>query len=193
MTKLAAIVLTLLFALPTFAAELELRYAALQRIIAEQVFTQEGRHYVRGNKAARCQYAYLETPRIGADGDRLSVAARFSGRSALDVFNRCIGLGDSFDLVITACPVPRSGGIGFKDVKVTTAKDSYYIRRVRAALTHSFSKDFKIEVRDQARSLLEQSRDDSTYKQELAAFDLGDIRVTPDALVLVVEFRLVVK
>jgi hypothetical protein len=31
------------------------------------------------------------------------------------------------------------------------------------------------------------------YKQELAAFDLGEIRVTPDALVLVIEFRLVVK
>jgi hypothetical protein len=30
-------------------------------------------------------------------------------------------------------------------------------------------------------------------KQELAAFDLGEIPVTPDALVLVVEFRLVVK
>src|SRR5216684_3682551 len=123
--KLAAV---LLFAIPSFAAELELRYAALQRIIAEQVFSQEGRHYVRGNKTTKCQYAYLETPRIGADDGRLRVTARFSGRSAFDLFRGCIGLGDSFDLAITASPVPRNGAIAFKDVKVTTVKDSYYIR-----------------------------------------------------------------
>jgi hypothetical protein len=193
MIKAAALLLTLFAAVPSFAAELELRYAALQRIIAEQVFTQEGRHYVRGDKTTRCQYAYLESPRIGADGDRLHVTAKFSGRSALDVFSRCVGMGDSFDLMVTAAPIARGGGIAFKDVKVTSVKDSYYIRRVRAALQQSFSKDFKIEVRDQARALLEQSRDGGAFKQELAAFDLGDVRVTPEALVLVVEFRLVVK
>src|SRR5258706_13558726 len=101
MIKPAALLLTLLAAAPSFAAELELRYAALQRIIAEQVFTQEGRHYVRGNKTTRCQYAYLESPRIGADGERLRVTAQFSGRSALDMFSRCVGMGDSFDFVVT--------------------------------------------------------------------------------------------
>jgi hypothetical protein len=76
---------------------------------------------------------------------------------------------------------------------VSTLRDSYYIRRVRSALTQSFSKDFKIEVRDQAKKLLEQPRENSVYKQELTDFDLSAVRVTPEALVLEVEFRLVVK
>ena len=79
------------------------------------------------------------------------------------------------------------------NVQVTTAKDSYYIRRVRQALSDSFSKEFKIDVRDQAKKLLEQPRENASYQQELAAFDLSDVRVTPEALVLVVEFKLVVK
>jgi len=86
----------------------------------------------------------------------------------------------------------RSGAMGFKDVKVTTTKDSYYIRRVRAALTQSFAKDVKIEVKDQARKILEQTREGASYKAELASFDLTEVRVNPDALALVVEFRLVV-
>jgi len=179
------------------AAELELRFEALERIVAAQLFTQDGRHYVRGNRAARCQFAYLEAPRIDSDHGRLRVRARFSGRSALDVFNRCVGLGDSFDLTLTAAPAPRDGAIVLRDVNVSTGRDSYYIGRVRAALIQSISKDFKIEIRDQARSLLEQhagaSSTGALYQQELAQFDLGDIRVTPDALVLVVEFRLIVK
>ena len=121
------------------------------------------------------------------------MTARFSGRSALDLFGRCVGLGDSFDLTITAAAVPRDGAIAFQDVRVTTAKDTYYIRRVRAALTRSFDKEFKIEVKDQARHLLEQGRENAAYKQELSEFELNGIRVTPDALVLVVEFKIVVK
>jgi hypothetical protein len=190
-----ALILVAMPAIPVHAAELELRFTALERILAEQVFTQDGRHYVRGSKATRCQFAYLEKPHIsgemGADGGRLRVGARFSGRSAIDVLGGCVGLGDSFDLVMTASPVVRAGAIALDDVKITTARESYYIRRVRAALAGSISKDLKIEVREQARKLLEQPG--GSYQPDLAAFDLTGIRIKPDALVLVIEFRLVIK
>ena len=103
-----------------------------------------------------------------------------------------LDLGDSFDLTIVAAPTVRSGAMGFKNVNVMTTKDSYYIRRVRTALTQAFGKDVKIDVKDQARKILEQTREGASYKAELASFDLTEVRVKPDALVLVVEFRLVV-
>lgn len=187
------VLLSLLFAVNALAADLELRFGALERLIAEQLFTQEGRRYVKGAPGARCQYAYLEAPKLGEVDGRLRVAAKFSGRSAMDLFGRCMGMGDSFDLTILASPVARKGAIAMDDVQVSTLRDSYYIRRVRSALTQSFSKDFKIEVRDQAKKLLEQPRENSVYKQELTDFDLSAVRVTPEALVLEVEFRLVVK
>jgi len=190
----ATFALVLLVAAPAFSADLEIRFSALERMIAGQMFTEEGRRYVRGNKAARCQYAYLEAPKLGAADSRLVVAARFSGRSAMDLFNRCVGMGDSFDLTLTAVPVPRKGGIAFQDTQVTTLKDSYYIRRVRSALMRSFDQDFKIDIRDHARRLLEQPpTTGSVYQQELKDLELTAIRVTPDALVLVVDFKLVVK
>ena len=185
MFRLLAIVVPFAGLLP--AADLELRYGALERIIAEQIFTQDGRRYVRGNASAKCQYAYLEHPRLSADDVRLRVMARFSGRSALDVLGRCMGMGDSFDVTITATPVARNGAIGFKDASVTTARDSYYVRRVKQAMAQSFNKDFKVEVRDQAKRLLETQDQGGTYQRELSSFDLND------ALVLEVEFKLVVK
>ena len=191
-TRAASAFLLFVAAVPSFAADIELRFDTLERIIAEQVFTQDGRKYVRGTPATRCQFAYLEKPRIGAENGLLRVGARFSGRTAFDVLGGCIGLGDSFDLTIVAAPIVRSGAIGFKDVRVTTTKDSYYIRRVRSALMQAFSKDVKIDVKDQARKILEQTREGASYKAELASFDLNEVRVTPDALVLVIEFRLIV-
>jgi len=176
-----------------FAADLEIRYSALERMVAAQMFTEEGRRYVKGSQAAKCQYAYLEAPKLSASADRLQVAARFSGRSAMDLFSRCVGMGDSFSVNISAVPVPRKGAIAFQDTQVSTAKDSYYIRRVRTAMMKTFDQDFKIEIRDQARRLLEQPGANSIYQQELKDLDLNAIRVTPDALVLVVDFKLVVK
>jgi hypothetical protein len=61
-------------------------------------------------------------------------------------------------------------------------------------MMRTFDQDFKIEIRDQARRLLEQpATTGAVYQQELKDLDLNAIRVTPDALVLVVDFKLVVK
>ena len=187
------VVVLIALAAQAFPADLEIRYSALERMVAAQMFTQDGRRYVRGDKAAKCQYAYLEAPKLSAAGERLQVTARFSGSSAMDLFSRCVGMGDSFNVTITAVPVPRKGAIAFQDTQVSTAKDSYYIRRVRAAMMRTFNQDFKIEIRDQARRLLEQPTTGAVYRQELKDLDLNAIRVTPDALVLVVDFKLVVK
>jgi hypothetical protein len=105
------VVAMLLLSVPIPASsgiQLVLHYEALQRILAAQLFTQDGRNYVKGSKDARCNYAYLENPVIGAEKGRLSVKARFSGRAALDLLGRCIGLGDSFDVTILATPYYRA-------------------------------------------------------------------------------------
>ena len=46
------------------------------------MFTDDGRRYVRGNRDAKCSYAWLEKPQIGGYEGKLIVRARFTGRSA---------------------------------------------------------------------------------------------------------------
>ena len=189
----AAVLYVLLAGARTAAAvDLEIHYAALQRILAEQMFTEDGRRYVRGTPRAKCTFAYLEHPDVhGEAGGRLHVQARFSGRSALDVFGKCVGLGDSFDLTITAVPYFHDGAIRFKDVLVESKKDGFYIRRVRAALTETLRSQFAYKVAADARKILEEKR--GNYSQELKGFRVSSVRVTGDALVLTLEFTLAVK
>jgi hypothetical protein len=174
------------------AVELEIRYAALQRILADQMFTQDGRRYVRGTPTTKCDFAYLEHPDLrGEAGGRLHVKARFSGRSALDVFGKCIGLGDSFDLEITAVPYFHDGAIRFKDVLVESKKDGFYIRRVRAALAGTLRTQFAYKVAEDAKKLLEEKR--GNYSQELKRFRVSSVSVNEGALVLSLDFTLAVK
>jgi hypothetical protein len=194
-----AFVLLLLPLCGARAADLEIHYTAIQKILAQEVFTQDGRRYVHGSAAAKCSFAYLEHPELRGDNGRLVLKAHFSGRSALDVFGRCIGLGDSFDVYITAVPYYHNQSIGLKDIRVEgrTARGElitgYYIRRVCAALGDSLRKQFDCRVADQAKRLLEQTAPQAAYRQELLDFTVQQIRVMPEALIVTVDFRLAVK
>jgi hypothetical protein len=184
----------LLIASSAQAVELRIHHSVIKKILAEQVFTDDGRKYVKANRAAKCSYAYLENPEIGEEKGRLKIRARFSGRSAQDFFGRCIGLGDSFLVAITAIPYYEAGFIRLRGVNVASeARDGIYIRRVRAALTENLSKQFSYGVMMDAKKILEEQREKAAYRQEMMSFQVSQIRVTGEALVLTLDFVLDVR
>ena len=163
-------------------------------MLAEQVFTEEGRRYFRGDKKARCSFAYLEKPRIEGEGGRLRVHAKFSGRSAMNVFGACVGLGDAFDLTIAAAPEYHDGHILLRDVMVTPdGKTGFYIKRVCTAMAASLARDFRYPLAAEAQKALEDPGGRPQYKREMRNFSVPSIRVAGDALVLVLDFQLTVK
>jgi hypothetical protein len=176
------------------AVELHIQFGALERMLAEQVFTQDGRRYVHGSKDSKCNFAYLEKPQVRGENGRLRMKARFSGRSALNLAGQCVGLGDAFDVVILALPVYKNGAIGFHEVKVTSdGKAGYYIRRGCSAMEASLARDFRFAIERDAQAMLENPAVQPNYKREVRGFNVGDIRVTADALVLPIDFELTVK
>lgn len=188
------VLLLLGFARCASAVELHIQFGALERMLSEQVFSQEGRRYVHGSKATKCNFAYLEKPQLRGEGGRLRMKARFTGRTAFNVVGQCVGLGDAFDLVITAVPVYKGGALALQEVKVTSeGKSGYYIRRVCEAMQASLARDFKYALEGDAQKLLEGAGAQPGYKREVHKFTVPDIRVTDDALVLQVDFELTVK
>jgi hypothetical protein len=176
-----------------FAVDLEIRYGVLERLLSEQLFTAEGRKYVQGSKDQKCRYAFLEKPKLTAAGDRLQLTVNFSGQTALSMLGRCVGLGDSFALTLTAKPVVRTGQIGFDQFVVSTDRDSFYIRRVRAELVKTLDQNMRIDVVAYARKLIEAPQQVGAFQQEIRDLKMTNVRVAPDAIVLAVDFRVIVK
>ncbi len=176
------------------AVQIEIHFPVLERAIADQMFAQDGRKYVKGSKAARCSYAYLSKPKLGGFNGKLSIQARFTGRSALDVFGQCIGLGDDFALTVLATPHYRSGKLLLKDVSIVTeGRDSMYIRGVRQKLGDSLEREFFYQLDADARRLLEETKPGSPYTLQLSDFGISQIGVTDQAVVLTLDFKLAVK
>ena len=175
------------------AAELRVEFPALQRMVAQEVFTQDGRRYVHGSSKQKCDFAYLENPRISGKDSRLVIRARFSGRSALDVMGRCVGLGDAFDLTLTGTPAYEKGALTFRNVTVETSKDGFYIRRVKKALAESMDRQIRYDVNSAAKRILTIPQGAGPYSTELREFKVPAVRVESDAVVLEVQFVLNVK
>ncbi len=192
--QLLRLICCCLLAPAAYAVDLQIQFGALERMLGEQVFSQDGRRYVYGTASTKCNFAYLEKPRVqGVDG-RLRIQAKFTGRSALNMFGQCVGLGDAFTVAITATPQYKDGAIGMANVTAASADHTgYYVRRVCEALSASLGRDFKYPIATAAKSALEDPGAQPGYKRELRNFQVTNIRVTNDALVLSMDFELTVK
>ena len=145
-------------AVPCHAADIELRLDTLERIIAEQVFTQDGLRPVRGTPATRSAgfiFSWRNARRIGAENGLLRVGLLVQQPHHAFKKGAVCCFGDSFDLTIVRAWGVGGGGIRLEDVKATTTKNWGYIRRVRGTLIQAFAKDVcKIDVKRSARKIL---------------------------------------
>jgi hypothetical protein len=182
------------FQCPASGSELSIHFTTVQKILASQVFTQDGRKYLRGAPTAKCSFAYLQDPRVSGSGAMLNMQARFSGRSAMNVFGACVGLGDSFDVSIHATPYYQDGFLRLKDVRVEgKGRDGFYIRRVCAAMARSLQTQFSYPVVEEAKRILERNPSGDGYRQELIRFNVPAVWVSTEAVVLSLDFALAVK
>jgi hypothetical protein len=179
---------------PARAVELHLQFGALERMIADAVFTQDGRRYVHNDKSNKCNFAYLEKPQIQGINGRLRIRAKFTGRSALNVIGQCVGLGDAFVVVMLATPQYKDGNIVLRNVTaLSEGKTGIYIRKVCSILGASLERDFKYPLASEAKRILEDASGQPGYKRELRDFQVPAIRVSDDSLVIQADFALVVK
>jgi len=173
---------------------LDLHFSVIEKALAQAVFTQEGRKYVRGSQTTRCSFAYLSNPKISGVNGRLSIRARFTGRSALDVFGKCVGLGNDFPLTIETALAYDKGVLRFRNVAVDTlGRESFYVSRVRKALVQALERDFTLPLEESIRRTVEQPQPGAFFSQKMHDLAIPRIEVTNSGVVLYLDFRLAVK
>ena len=80
--KRARLTAAILIAAPTIgAAELHIYFTAVQKILSQQVFTQDGRRYVRGTEKSKCGFVYIDNPRISENKGLLNLKTRVTART----------------------------------------------------------------------------------------------------------------
>lgn len=186
--------LIFLFLSPLSAIELEIRFPLLEKQLAAQLFSQDGRRYVKGGPSNRCNFAYLASPKFGSRQGRLLIQARFTGRSSLDVFGKCVGFGDSFDLEILSTLETKNGALHLAKSEVKSlSRDTFYSRQVVKALQASIGDAVRYPIRDEIRKILEAGAQSSVYQVKVQRLEIRLVQVLEDSLLVDVDTRLKVE
>jgi hypothetical protein len=176
-------------------SEIHLSFNALERLLSKQLFSEDGRRYVRGDRTTKCNYAWLEQPKVWGENGRLVIRARFTGRTAWDVFGRCIGMGDSFDLRITSVPYYKDGSIGLSQTTAAPEPGSggFYARGVSSALAASLNREFRYPLATELKRALDEPATLPEYPRDLRSFSVTKIVMSQNAVVLTLDFALAVR
>ncbi|MBZ2187325.1 MAG: hypothetical protein K7J46_21700 [Bryobacter sp.] len=176
------------------AIEIEIRFPLLERQLAQKMFSQDGRKYVKGNPQSRCNFAYLAQPRFSSSDGRLRITALFSGKSSLDLFGKCIGFGDSFDFEILSALTAQTGTLRLAQPQVRIlSRDTFYSRQVLKALQKSIPDAIQYPIRDEIQKLLSASSSAAAYKISIPKVEIRRVQVLKDSLLVDVDTRLLVE
>ncbi len=176
------------------AAELRIYFTAVQKILSQQVYTQDGRKYVKGTAKSKCGFVYIDNPRLGEKNGLLSLRTRVTARTGWEIFGACFGPGDSFDLAIEGAPYYQDGSIRMKEIRVATVdRGTWYSHRIRDAFARNFPKYFEYKVLDDLRNTLEKGQPKGPYNLQLGTFQVPGIRVLNDSIILDLDFSLSVR
>lgn len=176
------------------AIEIEIRYPLLEKQLAQQLFTQDGKRYVKGTPKSRCNFAYLADPHFSSRNSQLLIQAKFTGKSSMDIFGRCVGFGDSFGLEIVSDLTTKDGTLILaKPTVKILSRDTFYSRQVLKALQASIAEAIRYPIREEIRKLLATGSAASPYKITIPKLEIRNIQILSESLLVDVDTRFVVE
>lgn len=138
------------------ASDLSLGPAAIQKLVAEQLFNQQGRWYLVDNGAC---YAFFDRPKTHLIEGRLVLNARLSARIGIQIGDSCAGTDLASNITMSARPVGKGSSLTLDDIRFdriddSTSRDTINVIQQMApqALPKAFSFDLLALVKNQSIS-----------------------------------------
>jgi hypothetical protein len=103
------------------ASDLSLGPASIQKIVAEQLFNQNGRWYLVDNGPC---YAFFDRPKSHLTDGRLVLNARLSARIGIQIGENCAGTDMASNVTISARPVGKGSSLTLEDIRFDRVDDS---------------------------------------------------------------------
>jgi len=174
---------------PARAADVTLSHAAIERLVWRELLTDAGRAYFEGGPQETCRYAFVQEPKVSGAEGRLRVRFLFSGRAGASVAGRCVGPGDTFDIVVSGVPALSGGVVSLAELRVEAPQTAYF--RLVSGLVER-------QLRERLRYPLKANLDDAAATLSAAGglslwldrLELRQVRVDEQAVHLSLEIGL---
>ena len=163
--------------IPAHAIEIKVSTDALERTLNKQLFTENGRYYMRGKPGAAC-YAYAEDPKVSLNGDRVVVHIKAHARLGTSVHGACLGVGLNTEADVSVVPEAEGESIGFRDARIDHLSESRELNfLLEPFLSRKLPQQMKVNAAQLLRDLLTQSTQTTGYQILLDSLKIHSMQV----------------
>ena len=174
----------LLSGFPARSAEIVLERTAVDRLVRQSLFTDQGRYYLQRGQC----YAYLHDPVVSLAGGRVVLNANLTSYLGVMVGTQCVGVPLSSKVVLSGKPVQQGGIVRLADLSIDNISDQATRALVQQVVLPRFPQAVEIDVAAALRSMLKQPN--IPYTSDLERLDISNISAEGDRLGVTFDFKL---
>jgi hypothetical protein len=170
------------------AAEIVLAPSALDKLVAQAVFTNRGRFDLM--PAGPC-FAYLERPGVTLRDGRVRIRSHLAARIGVVDRGSCVGVALASWTEVSGRPVARGGSVVLADIRVDQVDDPNLRLLLESGLLPALPLAIELDVRRAVRGMLHDHR--GQFDADVDAFAIDSVSVADDRLSVRFDFRLLAR
>ncbi len=169
------------------AAEIVLEHSAVDKLIAQTMFTNNGRHdLVKGPCSA-----YLDRPSVVIEGGRIRIRSHLTARVGVVDGRSCVGLAIASWTVASGRPVARGGSVVLTDLRIDQVDDPNLRLLVESGLLAALPRAIELDMRQAVRGMLQNNS--GQFQAEVDTLVIDSVVAADDRLSIRFDFKLVAK
>jgi hypothetical protein len=169
------------------AAEITLERSAVEKLVAQTLFTNAGRYELQGGSC----WAYLEKPSVELKDGRIRIRSYLNSRLGVDMGNACIGVALATWTVASGRPVANGGTVRLEDLRIDGVDDPTARLVLESGLLPALPRAIELDVLGAVKSMLQGSG--AQLQTTVESFQIESAAVTDNRLAVKFNFRLLAK
>lgn len=166
-------------------AEIVLERSAVQSLVVEGLFKDNGRLYLQKGVC----FAYLDDPKVSLQGGRVIIRAHLNSRLGVPSGKECVGVSLNSGATVSAVPAAQGQVVRLTDIRVDEVEDANTRNLLNLGLAPTLPGAVEINVKKAVEDMLKSTG--SRLQADVQMLKIDAVQVTDSRLSIQFDFRLV--
>lgn len=171
----------------TQAAEIVLEHSAVDKLLAQTLFTNAGRYDLQRGAC----YAYLEKPSVELKDGRIRIRSHLTSRLGVESGGGCVGVAFASWTVVSGRPAAKGGTVRLEDLRIDGVADSAVRLVLESGLLPALPRAIELDVLNAVRSMLQSNA--AQLQASVDALQIDSVLAGDDKLAVTFNFKLVAR
>ena len=168
---------------PANGAEIVLEQSAVQKLVVESLFRDNGRYYIQRGACS----AYLDRPAVTLAGGRVVIRSRLNARLGMDFGDSCAGVDLASWTTVSGEPSAQGTSVRLANIRIEEVGDANTRIVLNSGLVPTLPGAVELDVLKAVRSMLQGAS--GQLQVEVLALNIESVRVADNKLSVRFDFK----